>query len=70
MHATFELKDEHFLKFCNYYNLSDIGFKDKRTGLKKIGPFDEAGTRIAFLTRARNKCKEKCELGDIMLNVL
>lgn len=70
VYATFELVGEQFLKFCDFYSLNDIGFKDKRTGAKKVGPFEESATRVCFLTRAKGKCKEKCELGDLMLNVI
>jgi len=60
-----------FICFVDYVSLNDIGFVDKRDALEaEIVPFSETGDKIAFMTRKFGVCENKCEYGDMLLNVL
>ena len=64
--STLNLEGREFLSFVNFQNFSDIGLLDKRKKEEKNAvPFDETGTRIAFMTRNKHGRD-----GAIYLNVL
>ena len=71
--AAFDLHttEMEFICFVDYKRLEDIGFQDKRDAQEaQAVPISEAGTKITFMTRKFNVCDNKCDKGDMLLNVL
>ena len=64
--GTLTLYEREFLTFVQYRDFCDIGLKDRRhKSEKRSVPFEQTGTKIAFLTRNKTGLD-----GEIYLNVL
>ena len=69
--TSLELEGRDFLSFVRFNSFADIGLLDKRRPVQKNNvPFEQAGTKIAFMARDWHGRNSDEEWGEVYLNVL
>ena len=69
--TSLELEGRDFLSFVRFNSFADIGLLDKRRPVQKNNvPFEQVGTKIAFIARDWHGRNSDEEWGEVYLNVL